>query len=289
MKVSVIMLVYNHENFIEKALLGVLAQRVDFPYEIIIADDCSQDATSTVVQEFKNKHDVCNVVKYHRHEQNIGVAANFTWALKMCEGEYIAHCEGDDYWDHNDKLKMQIDFLDKNQGYSAVTSFTKILSNLDGLINEPVPAKLEVSFKDILLDRKGQTRTVSLVMRNFKKNIEAFTNNGSFFGVDRKLKLWLTKDRKNIKILPVITAVYRIHSGGIWSLAAREKKRAAKQNDYLETHRHFSMPFLLKLRFVVHHFVKTLPGDLRYGRFKFMWQTITALFIFPHKAGALAK
>lgn len=289
MKVSVLMLVYNHEKFIEKALLGVLAQKVDFEYEIIVSDDCSQDATFRIVQEIKNRHDAGNVIKYVRHKRNVGVAANFILALTMCQGEYIAHCEGDDYWDHNEKLKMQVDFLDNNDDYSAVTSFTKILSSNEGLIIEPVPIKLVVSFEDILLDRKNQTRTVSLVMRNFKTHLEAFAVKGVYFGVDRKLKLWLTKDGKNIKILPVLTAVYRIHSGGVWSLAAREKKRAAKQNDYLETHRHFSMPFLLKVRFVWHHFAKTIPGDLRYGRIRFLWQTLMALFILPQKKESLAK
>jgi hypothetical protein len=72
--------------------------------------------------------------------------------------------------------------------------------------------------------------------------------------------------------------------GGIWSLASREKKRGDVQHDYIETHRHFSMSLGLKCRYVVYHLMKTIKGDLHYGRFKFIWQTITALFI-PAKGG----
>jgi glycosyltransferase involved in cell wall biosynthesis len=125
-KVSVIMLTYNHENFIADAIAGVLKQQTDFKYELIIADDCSPDNTRDVV-DTKIISDSIGVIQYYRHSENKGLNKNFEFALGKVRGEYIAICEGDDYWTDPLKLQIQTDYLDKNDEVSLVCTERSIL------------------------------------------------------------------------------------------------------------------------------------------------------------------
>ena len=97
-KVSVIVLTYNQEKFIEKNLQGIFAQKVNFPVELIISDDCSTDQTVTVINEFiKNKPSHIEI-KLIAHKKNLGSTPNFFNALQKSTGKFLAFCEGDDYW-----------------------------------------------------------------------------------------------------------------------------------------------------------------------------------------------
>jgi glycosyltransferase involved in cell wall biosynthesis len=83
--VSVVMITYNHEAFIAEAIEGVLMQEVDFPVELIIADDCSPDRTSEIVQGYLDTHPKGHWIKYTRHDQNKGMMPNFVWALEQAK------------------------------------------------------------------------------------------------------------------------------------------------------------------------------------------------------------
>lgn len=115
--VSVIMITYKHEQFIAKAIEGVLMQKCDFEVELIIADDCSPDKTEEKVFQIIKNHPKNSWIKYTKHKTNKGMISNFNWALNQCKGKYIALCEGDDYWTDPLKLQKQVDFLEANQEY----------------------------------------------------------------------------------------------------------------------------------------------------------------------------
>lgn len=115
--VSVCMITYAHEKFIEQAINGVLMQESDFDIELVLANDCSPDKTNDVIQRIKDNHPRASVIKYIKHDKNIGMNANFIDALKQCRGKYVALCDGDDYWTDSKKLQMQIDFLENNNDY----------------------------------------------------------------------------------------------------------------------------------------------------------------------------
>ncbi|MCB4234492.1 glycosyltransferase [Kaistella anthropi] len=68
--------------------------------EFIIANDNSPDATDEVVKKYFLENSVPGnfEIKYTKHETNKGMMPNFVWALEQATGEYIALCEGDDYW-----------------------------------------------------------------------------------------------------------------------------------------------------------------------------------------------
>ncbi|MFL9834773.1 glycosyltransferase [Chryseobacterium terrae] len=141
-KVSIIVLTYNQENFIEKNLKGIFMQKINFPIELIISDDCSKDTTPIVIEEYiKNKPSHVEI-KFIKHKKNLGATSNFYHALKQCSGKYLAFCEGDDYWTDENKLQLQYDFLEGNKEYSMCFHQVKNISS-DPLINEGIFAKVE--------------------------------------------------------------------------------------------------------------------------------------------------
>ncbi len=113
--VSVSLLTYNHEDYIKQCLDGIIAQKVNFSYEVIVGDDCSSDGTRQILEEYKDKYP--DVFKLVLRKKNLGVTKNLYDVLKRCKGKYIAGLEGDDYWIDENKLQMQVDFLESNPQY----------------------------------------------------------------------------------------------------------------------------------------------------------------------------
>lgn len=129
--VSVCMITYNHEKFIEEAINGVLLQECEFEIELILANDCSTDKADEVIQNMLKTHPKASMIKYFKHEKNIGMMPNFIFALQQCKGKYIALCEGDDYWTDPLKLQKQVDFLEGNDDYSGCFHNTMMINEKD--------------------------------------------------------------------------------------------------------------------------------------------------------------
>lgn len=118
-KVSVIVHTYNHEKYIRQTLDSILNQQVNFDYEVIIGDDASPDSTPQIIQEYQSRFP--EIIKPMLHPKNLGgYGKNNTLAtLAVCQGQYIAAMDGDDYWTNPLKLQKQVDFLDNNSDFVA--------------------------------------------------------------------------------------------------------------------------------------------------------------------------
>jgi glycosyltransferase involved in cell wall biosynthesis len=169
--VSVVMITYNHENYISKAIEGVLMQEIDCEIELIIADDCSPDNTEDIVRNFIINHPKGNKINYKRHSKNLGMMGNFVWALNQAKGDYIALCDGDDFWTDPFKLQKQIDFLENNKDY--VMCFHKCEIHFsDSIINWTESQSSEVVKQNTNLLNflsNYQIPTASIVYRNVLK------------------------------------------------------------------------------------------------------------------------
>lgn len=127
--VSIVCITYNHEKYIAQAIDSFLVQETDFPFEIIIGDDCSTDNTFLILGEYQKKYP--NIIKLIHREKNIGLMPNFLDCMSNVNGEYIALCEGDDYWIDPLKLRQQVLALKTNPNLSF--SFHDVnLVNQDG-------------------------------------------------------------------------------------------------------------------------------------------------------------
>jgi glycosyltransferase involved in cell wall biosynthesis len=112
---SVCLITYNHEEYLRQAIEGVLMQKVDFSWELVIADDYSTDGTREIILEYTNRYP--DFIKVILQERNVGAASNFIDLLSASKAEYIAYFEGDDFWTDPLKLQKQVDFLKLNQEY----------------------------------------------------------------------------------------------------------------------------------------------------------------------------
>ncbi|MDP3312575.1 glycosyltransferase family 2 protein [Lutibacter sp.] len=172
--ISVVMITYNHENYIREAMEGVLMQECNFEIELIVANDCSTDNTNNIIQDIIQQHRNASWIKYTNHTKNKGMMPNFIWAMQQCQGKYIALCEGDDYWIDPLKLQKQVDFLEANPDYTICFHKVKILQGntfMEGDATEKTYSRIKsekVSQRDLILHGNFM-HTPSVVFRNVIK------------------------------------------------------------------------------------------------------------------------
>lgn len=112
MKASVLVITYNQRATIAECLDSILNQRTSFDFEVVVADDASTDETPAILAEFAAANPT--LLRFIRRKKNLGPSANLAAGYRDCRGEYIALCEGDDYWISPDKLDAQVSFMDRH-------------------------------------------------------------------------------------------------------------------------------------------------------------------------------
>ncbi len=112
--VSICCITYNHENYIRDAIEGFLMQKTDFPFEIIIHDDASTDATANIIREYEEEYpDIIKPIYQTENQYSKGKRATL-FTFRAARGKYLALCEGDDYWIDPLKLQKQIIEMEKH-------------------------------------------------------------------------------------------------------------------------------------------------------------------------------
>ena len=163
MKVSVCMITFNHEKYISRAISSILLQKFNYDFEIIIGEDNSHDSTLEICKKFASCYS--EKIRLLPSAVNIGAIPNFARTLRECNGEYIALCEGDDYWCDPYKLQKQINFLEFNHDFSICFHNVKILK--DNSILEDTLTKNVPSITNIFdLAKENYIHTPSVVFRN---------------------------------------------------------------------------------------------------------------------------
>lgn len=118
--VSVLMITYNHAEYLADAIEGVVNQQCPFPFELIIGEDASTDATRQVALDYQKRYPELIRVVYSDH--NIGMIENSRRIFARARGKYIAYCEGDDFWCARDKLARQVKLIDGHDDIGVVHS-----------------------------------------------------------------------------------------------------------------------------------------------------------------------
>lgn len=112
------MLTYNHERYISDAIEGVLAQQATFPIELLIGEDCSTDSTRRVALGYQTCHP--DVIQVITSDTNVGMHENFRRLFQASRGQFIALCEGDDFWTDPCKLQTQVDLIRDRPDVTAI-------------------------------------------------------------------------------------------------------------------------------------------------------------------------
>ncbi len=217
-KVSVLCMAYNQEQFIRKTLDGFVMQKTNFPFEVIVHDDASTDSTPDIIREYAEKYPdiivpVLSTENHFQAHRNI-LMEEF---LPRTHGKYVAHCDGDDWWTDENKLQTQADFLDNHDDFSICCTCAKVVwadgSKKTYITPAPHSAKKksERTFEDLLHSNFIVNSSV-MYRWNFAPND---WETEPFIPGDWLLHLLHARYGK-IKIFAKPMVVYSRWNGGIW-------------------------------------------------------------------------
>ena len=220
MLVSICMITYNHERYIAKAIEGVLMQQTNFDIELIISNDASIDTTDALIKRLLKNYTKIRV-KYSSHLENKGMMANFIYSLKLCEGKYIAICEGDDYWTDVFKLQKQVDFMEANTEHAVCFHKVRIYDEKAEIFRVDNITRNVADITDHRDLAKGNyIHTPSVLFRN--NFIIPLWFSKSPIG-DWPLYMLAAQNGKIFKMEETM-AVYRMHNASVWSQKPKEHR-----------------------------------------------------------------
>ena len=227
-KVTIICITYNHEKFIAEALDSFLMQKTDFPFEVIVGEDCSSDRTTEIVRQYARNYP--DIIKPVFQKNNVGPYQNTLSAYKQIQGEYVINNEGDDYFSDPLKLQKQVDFLDSHPEYSICFHPVKVIwedkSNQDYIFPEPKYRYNKALLTTNELVKSNFIQTNSCMYRwRFKQDKHLL----DYFPEDIIPGDWymhlLHAQTGKIGFLPDVMTVYRSHRGGMWWLASENPEK----------------------------------------------------------------
>ena len=224
---SVCLITYNHEKFIKGAIEGVLNQKVNFSWNLIIADDCSTDGTREILLDYQAKYP--DFIHLILQERNVGPAKNWIDLITYPQSKYIAYFEGDDYWTDHLKLQKQVDVMEANEDFS-MCFHNAIIKDEDKAIEDKLFCNgfenLQVfTIRDVIL-KNWFCPSVSIVYRNDRLKLPKWAS--KIYNGDLLMHL-LFSSNGNIVYLNESMAVYRQSIGNLTS----KKKSIAFYNNRL--------------------------------------------------------
>lgn len=227
--VSVCVITYQHVNFIRDCIEGILMQKTDFPFEVIIGEDESIDGTREICIEYAKKYpDKIRLYLRSRetsqlYDENGKYICRFNgkWTRESARGKYIALCEGDDYWTDSLKLQKQVDFLEENPEYGLIHGDCNFLYEKDKKTLFSANKFLGLGFDynedteklfDVLIDASYKIRTATVMFRkkiydDIKDDLALIS--GKFLMGDTPLWLLLSR-RGKFHYFQDVFATYRI-------------------------------------------------------------------------------
>ena len=234
--VSVHMITYNHEPFIRQAIEGVMMQKTDFEFELVIGEDASQDRTREICFEYQKKcPDKIRVLWWHENLRKVKhpTGGNGRRVMAHCRGEFIAFCEGDDYWIDPLKLQKQVDVFRAHPNIGCCFCAASLLKAETGTIQEAPPYS-ERQFimkgtdfldfdlfwmppKELPPLKWYHITTASAMIRNsFHKSVlETYGDLFSWrFQLGDSKLWWAMATKSDIAFLPDRASVYRQHAAG---------------------------------------------------------------------------
>lgn len=157
---------YNQKEYIEDALKGFVMQKTNFPFCAVVIDDCSTDGQQEIIKEYARKYP--EIIKpvflpFNHYQAKKSKQEYLMPYFEQCE--YIAKCEGDDYWINENKLQIQADFLDNHPDcaltyHACINRFEKNFKGKKTSIGESVLQQYD--FEQLLKSYPFQTGTIMM-------------------------------------------------------------------------------------------------------------------------------
>lgn len=221
--VSVPVLTYNAESFIEETLESIFNQTYQ-TIELIISDDCSKDNTVQIVEDWCAQPRVIarfTDIKIITVPKNTGIPANYNRCITASTGEWIKAISGDDALMPS-CVEDNIDFINNNQEVKVLYSYNRVYENTfeeenfvglnpkkspHNIINDTITANEQYQ---LLL---AGDRIAFTPSRFLSKNaiFDAGIPDESLYSEDYQLKLSFTKKGYKLFFMEKETVLYRQH------------------------------------------------------------------------------
>jgi len=226
MKVSVLMVVYNHERFVRQAVDSVLCQQTDFEFEVVVGEDHSTDSTREILRKLDQENP--GRLRLLFRDSNLGMSYNFVDTYEHCQGEFVTILDGDDYWSNPHKLAKQVALLEANPDAALCFGRARIEYE-SGAASKVIPPEQRNDWplEELLIASFIPACTV--MYRHYDLGpIPEWIHELSLcdwpFHVLHAL-------RGKMLLLDEELAVYRVHGGGCWS-QLQEDARLFKEIDF---------------------------------------------------------
>lgn len=221
--VSVLCTAFNHGKYIRQALESFVTQQTNFPFEVLVNDDCSCDDTADIIREYAGKYP--HIIRPFYQQKNLysqGINIYEHVFYPNAKGRYIALCEGDDFWSDPMKLQLQVDFLESHPDYSACVHNTRLLF-CDGSEENreliPVSEDRDIPFEQVIKGMHVSYHTSSILSRReYLINSPDFKAVAARYGFsDYPIGIWLSMNGR-VRFLERFMSVYRVASNAnAWS------------------------------------------------------------------------
>ncbi len=230
--VSVVCTTFNQKNYVEDSIRGFLIQKTKFPFEVIIHDDASTDGTSEIIQKYNYLYPKIIIPIIQKENQYSKGASILKIAASSASGEYLAICEGDDFWVNPFKLENQINLFNRDRDCGLVYSQAFVLREKNKSIDRNLVGQKFLS-NEILYKNPIPTLTTIFKKNLFDKYLlEMESKLIDWKMADYPIWLWFYCNSKII-FLPKSSAVYRV-LGGTASRPNDDEKRYSFQLNSFE-------------------------------------------------------
>ncbi len=231
--VSIVCITFNHEQYISQALDGFLMQKTNFPFEVVIHDDASTDKTADIIRKYEERYPQIIKPIYETENQYSKIGSLFIRnLLPSLKGKYIAGCEGDDYWTNENKLQMQVNFLESHSDYGFCCTDVDIYYESTKKYERAI-TKNKKNFLDFenAINSKGYLLNLTWVLK--KELYFSFFSKFECCYIDTALQLFyeICLNSKG-KYLNIVTGVYRRNMG---SLSCFSEDQEMKKFNYFKS------------------------------------------------------
>lgn len=235
---SIVLITYNHKDYIEKCLDSILSQKTEYQYEIIVMDDCSDDGSSEIIARYAEQYK--NKVFHFRPDTNLGRGRVAIFKLNPpVRGRYWCHFDGDDYWISDQKIQKQVSFLDENPDFIGCNHNYNILNEKLGTTEKHGAFLSEWTIADMV---KGTyplySHTSTWVWRNmyykegeYNLHLPPKMSKPYTFG-DTCLSFFMADHGGKIKKLDDVMTCYRVTGKGAWSQLSKEEQDRRNREIY---------------------------------------------------------
>lgn len=236
MMVSICCITYNQEGYIKDALDGFLKQKTSFPYEVLIHDDASTDRTGQIIREYAERYpDIIKPILQTENQYSKGLTnISGTFNFPRAAGRYVAMCEGDDYWVDEEKLQMQVDYMEAHPDCSLCFHSAEV-QVLERAVTErqmrPFIRNRVVAPEEIIDKRSGYPTASLLFRTEMVKDLPDFYVQAPIADIPLQL---LAAARGYGYYIDRPMCVYRLGGAASWTSMMKQGDYEGKQQRYFQ-------------------------------------------------------